>query len=256
MKRITVYVCGYVKSGTTHLTRLLGDVMNCRTGGSLKSQDSKEPAAGGFDRPGPFEIRKGHFKIIDDYQTKAVKTAHIMNPDMLKSNQFVICLFRDPRDIAVSMSFYWKISVQTAVDQMITGTGHSRFCGNWGEYVTGWLQQVRKNRQVSWIRFEDLIESPETVLQKLSSIVGNFVKMSAIERAIERNQIDRVKERIKESGHLMPLGQEVNTRLVRNGTPGEWKKHIGPKLNRRVYSSFDGVMRLLDYGFEVDYKDE
>lgn len=247
MNQQIVYISGFPKSGTTHLTRLLGDTLNCPTGGSIKSQDKNEPAAGGFDRESNIIVRKGHFKIIQDDQKKAVIKPHLMNPDLLSHNEYVICLFRDPRDIAVSMSYYWGITVQAAVNQMIDGNGHSRFCGNWGEYVTSWLKHVRKNRQVNWIRYEDLMKSPEFTVERLLLFIARYIKMKDIENAIERNKIECVRERIKAGEDSPPLGKNLNLRLVRNGTPGEWRNHIGPKLNHRIYTSFDGVMKLLEY---------
>lgn len=61
-----IFVAGYPKSGNTWLTRLLGDALDCPTGGSMPQQDAVEIACEGNDRPGHYVIRKGHFVLLND----------------------------------------------------------------------------------------------------------------------------------------------------------------------------------------------
>lgn len=247
MSENTIYICGYPKSGTTYLTRLLGDVLNSPTGGSTPAEDKNEPATWKIDRPGNYIVRKGHFIVVDDRQNQAVVKPHRMNPRYLKSNQKVICVFRDPRDIAVSMSHYWGLPVDHAITQMRTGTGHCRLCGNWSVYTKGWVDLVKSNWQVTFTTFESLRLDTFMTLLSLCSFVGEDVSAKQIAGAVERNTVANTKKFVEENIDNIPLSLETNQRLVRRGETGEWRSHFDNGMNDTIWAYFGDMMRLLGY---------
>ena len=65
-RKIPIYVIGYPKSGTTWLTRMLGDLFECPTGASIAAADDSEIATEGADRVSDYVVRKGHFVFTED----------------------------------------------------------------------------------------------------------------------------------------------------------------------------------------------
>jgi len=90
--RTPIHVIGYPKSGTTWVTRLLGDALNSPTGSGV-CRHNAEPATEGWDRPGPYFILKSHFSQVD-------------RPAELTEQTKVLYVVRDYRDILVSSFFH------------------------------------------------------------------------------------------------------------------------------------------------------
>lgn len=90
--REELHVIGYPKSGTTWVTRLLGDALNSPTGSGTGNHRS-ELAAEGADRPGPCFVLKSHFSKAD-------------KPDHITSNTKIVYVWRDYRDVLISSFFH------------------------------------------------------------------------------------------------------------------------------------------------------
>jgi len=135
MQKKVIYVCGHPKSGNTWLTRLLGSVLNSPTGGCMPSQDGKEIATEGQDRTGDYFIRKGHFTFTDEGDC-LVPSPHKMNLKYL-TNEKIVFIVRDPRDICVSGAYHWNTSPEDFLGRMIRGKVAN--VGRWDDYwiVTG-----------------------------------------------------------------------------------------------------------------------
>jgi hypothetical protein len=111
-----IYILGYPKSGTTWLSRLLGDVLDSPVGALRPEFNDKAIATEGQGRKGKYRICQGH----------AVPVAGVdcLLPNLNQfgyehvTNEKVVIMWRDPRDILVSAAHHWDRSLDEILDCM------------------------------------------------------------------------------------------------------------------------------------------
>lgn len=215
--RVPIYVAGYPKSGTTWLTRLLAQALNSPSGASIPELDAGEPATEGWDRPGNYVVRKGHFLPHKGSGKTAVTKPHRIDVD---AEFTAVCLVRDPRDVAVSMAAYKGWSLHAA----ITGMTHGGIFGlpAWAEYIALWLAVALERSSVVMTRYEDLLDNPVLNLRRIISSIGMEVDREAILQAVHDQEIGRKRRQVERRGDEMPGGKLLNQALLRKGTAGQW----------------------------------
>ncbi len=222
---MTIYVAGYPKSGTTWITRLLGDVLRCKTGGSLPAEDKKEIAAEVYGEDSHIMIRKGHFVLMDTVASLPVIKPHRLQwKGLHEPSHKVVLVVRDPRDIAVSGAHHWKVSVDSFLQDMIKGTNGMRTMGPWFVFMREWLAKYKEFDAVI-VRYEDMLQgadSLEKLLNDLRFIVNNQMIAEAYERQSFQNRVID----IIQNGHNYNLGRAFNLRFMRKGVAGDWRNHF------------------------------
>ena len=247
--RKTIYVAGYPKSGTTWLTRLLGDALNCPTGASIPAHDATEPAAGGWDRPGPYIVRKGHY-WLESYagDEPVVPAAHRLR--FAKLTDPVVFIVRDPRDIAVSAAHFHSRSIETVVDRMISGSSYN--LPAWNMYAHQWMAFLRsyaqpKELRACFVRYEDLLHSPVHRLRFVLSQIDTGVEPWRIRTAVVRQSFHHVKKQVASHGDKMPGGKALNQKLLRKGQIGDWRGQLTGEPLRKLEGAFGETMKELGY---------
>jgi len=221
---MTVYVAGYPKSGTTWITRLLGDVLSCKTGGSLPAEDKKEIATEVYG-DADITVRKGHFVLMDTVASSPVIKPHRLQwKGLRKRNHKVVLVVRDPRDIAVSGAFHWKVSASSFLTDMIKGTNGMRTMGPWNVFMREWLEKYKKFDAVI-VRYEDMLQGP-VVLEKLLNDLRFVVVNTTIAEAYERQNFKNRVIDVIQNGHNYNLGKSFNTKFMRKGVAGDWRNHF------------------------------
>lgn len=246
MKR-PFYVAGYPKSGTTWLTRLLGDALGCPTGASLPRDDAEEPAAEGKERPGPFVVRKGHFLLTDREGGPFVPSAHRMTWRNWNGEPIVF-IVRDPRDVAVSLLFYRRRGLlKDVVEDMAGGAFRLE---PWQDYAASWLDAPLPR---ALVRYEDLLADGEGEITRVLIELGVKVPAGRLARAVERQSFAARKAWIREHGDRLPRGRAWNLRFMRRGVAGDWRNHFTGELAREAERHFGPVMRRLGYTEDADW---
>ncbi len=221
---MTVYVAGYPKSGTTWITRLLGDVLSCKTGGSLPAEDKKEIATEVYGDTN-ITVRKGHFVLMDTIASLPVIKPHRLQwKGLRKRSHKVVLIVRDPRDIAVSGAFHWKVSVSSFLMDMIKGTNGMRTMGPWNVFMREWLAKYKKFDAII-VRYEDMLQGTEFLEQLLNNL-GFVVAEKKIAEAYERQNFQNRVVDIIQNGHNYNLGRAFNLRFMRKGVVGDWHNHF------------------------------
>lgn len=248
-----IYVAGYPKSGNTWFTRLIGDALNCPTGGSLPKEDEREIATERDNRWNrSCVVRKGHFVLSDDPAITAVQRAHRMNWQGIRSSEHrVVFVMRDPRDIAVSAAHHWNIPVDSTLRNMTMGTNNFRAVGPWKKYVETWMERWEKF-VCTPVRYEDMLKGPETLLSLFASL--NFVVNEEDTIAAYKRQSfsNRVKD-IEERGHQYKLGKEFNRKFMRKGIAGDWRNHFTRELAFDAETVFGDLLRFFDYESDANW---
>lgn len=241
-----VYVAGYPKSGTTWITRLLGDALDCRTGGSMPSEDRNEIATEGHDRNPHMTVRKGHFVVSHEPTANPVTHAHRLNWKGLRPAEHrVILVVRDPRDIAVSGSYHWRVSISRFINDMIRGTNGLRRIGPLCVYMKAWLEMYEKFA-VPIVRYEDMLESPRPLARVLEQI-GFDLSAKRIREAYDRQSFKKRREHIMRRGQNYNLGKDFNLRFMRKGIAGDWRNHFNRAEAFETEAHFGDLLRYFNY---------
>lgn len=242
MDRQIVYVSSYPKSGSTWLTRLLADTLNCPSGGSMPSEDAKEIATEGQDRPGPYIIRKGHFRLDEADFGLVVPHPHVMAYKQLE-NEKIIFLVRDPRDICISGAYHWRQTPEQFLDRMIAG--NVARCGRWDEYVEGWLRIL-----------DDLVAIDKCCIMQYEELIKDsacyylMIKLTNIDVNPSKNEVDAALNRQSFSTRANKLDnneQEMKRNNMRKGIAGDWRNHFTPAMNDKMWIEFGQTMARLGY---------
>lgn len=240
----TIYVAGYPKSGTTWLTRLLGDALDCPTGGSTPKQDKTEPATEGKDRPGEYIIRKGHFMLFEGKTDVTVPSPHKLAWKNLTEDEFVVFLVRDPRDIVVSGAHHWKVSPEVFLSWMCRGTNGVRLFGPWRRYINRWLDV---NFTYFITSYELLKKDEMKVLISLFNAMSLPYDQDFVSEAVDRQEFAKRKRDIEKFGEHYPLGRTFNMRFMRKGVVGDWKTVFTEEMNKKAQKHFGTLLETFGY---------
>lgn len=248
-----IYVAGYPKSGTTWLTRLLGRALNSRTGGCMPQLDDTEPATEGLDRPGPWVVRKGHFALLDERGSEVVPREHVLSWRNLTHGR-VAFIVRDPRDIAVSASYYWSSgrsrerNLAMFIEQM--GTGKRFNLPPWQDYVGGWLE---RRFDFSLVLYEDLLSNTHGEAMRVLCEMGLSPSPQAVAKAVDLEQFSHRREDVETTQDRLVLGRKYHLKLMRKGIAGDWRNHFTPDLAELAHRFFGPAMLRLGYIKDEDW---
>jgi hypothetical protein len=95
-----IIISGYPKSGNTWLTRLTAQLVGCPVEGFWTQPQNKDRAIEGAERISKYSCFKSHhsFPLLKDSFQKFGKNR----------SKKIIYIVRDPRDVAISASFFYK----------------------------------------------------------------------------------------------------------------------------------------------------
>jgi hypothetical protein len=225
------------------LTRLLGDALDCPTGGSTPEEDGNEPATEGRGRPGPWTARKGHFVLLDSVGGPAVPAPHKIAWRNL-SDERVVHIVRDPRDVAVSAAFYLSQSVREFLPQFLAGEQWPHL-GTWAEYVESWLDAPFAHVLTS---YESLHRGRAGEVRRILAEARLPVDEERVVRAWERQSFARRRAWEEEHDERPVFGRAWNLRFMRKGIVGDWRNHLDGEMERAVRERFGPTMERLGYG--------
>lgn len=247
--REVIYVTGWPKSGCTWLTRLLADVLNCRCGGATPGKDVKEMATEGWDKPAPYTVRKTHFMLVDEPENPVVPRAHRLNWKKM-TNERVIHIVRDPRDIIVSTAHYFEIGIREAIDMVAHGWEMPIENMGWNDYGALWT----KLPFVCQTSYEALSENAPYEMSLLLWAANLPIHTDRIKDVVERQSFDSRVQHIKDHPEqyertLKPGmgGDEYQLFFLRSGKVGDWRNHLSRKDAKIIHSHFGLMMKQLGY---------
>lgn len=234
-----IYVAGHPRSGTTWLTRLLGDALNCPTGGTLPEYDRTEPATEGQGRPGPFVVRKGHFELIDE-SGPVVPRPHFLNYKRL-DGEGVVFIRRDTRDVICSVRHYWQMpDIETAIVNMAKGTT----VRNYARYMNAWLAATFDFVETDYAA---LWNDTEGEITRIVEELGERADAKRMPGVLERQSFEARKRHAEQFGDTLPLGKAYHIRFYRRGGPGGWKEQFSRRDGRLCQQYFGNIMTTLGY---------
>ena len=281
MNKNIIWIASYPKSGNTWIRSILCSLFYTKDG-SYSFEDLKNIYL--FDSPHNYyflkELNKqlydklNEIEIISKYRIKAQQLyneknevrffkTHSANINFKnypytneKLTKGVIYIVRDPRDIAISYSEHFKISIEETItklqkeDNIMLTSNKSRyitFLSRWDYHIASW---EKINVPKLFIRYEDLIEKPiQTTIQIILFIKNNlkvdsYFSDKKILNSLSNTSFSILKEKEIKNGFSEAM---KGTKFFRNGKSNQWKKILQSNNQKLIEKEFYTTMKKYNY---------
>ncbi len=255
---INIIINGYPKSGTTWLTKLVGDLLDCPVKGFWQYGDDYLTTTG-TERVSTFACYKSHH-TYEELQ------------DQLDDHTKLIYIVRDPRDIVVSGAYHFsflplrvksllrriiksptkRMKASHVLDKLISLSkrksmmiglvnGQSQYqlkwmSRSWQEHITAF-----KDKKVFILRYEDLLEDTAEECRKTLSFLDYELSDDQLDHIVKNNTFESQKQQYIESQDYF------NTRLLRKGKQQQWRDELTPDQVTRITQP--NLSLMLHYGY-------
>jgi hypothetical protein len=162
----------------------------------------------------------------------------------------IVYLVRDPRSVVLS-EYRWQQRRRVApgpFDRFVRDfvDGRTNAWGSWDAHVTAWLASpAAETDRCLVVRFEDLRADPERQVRALANFLGIDASDAAIERAVENNRLERMRE--KEDGGVILADSRNDVRFVASGAVDAWQQQLDPELAENISAAFTANLDRLGY---------
>jgi hypothetical protein len=243
-----VFVVSYPRSGNTWTRFLLGNLLHP-------------------DDPATFtniESRVAEIYFNPDHVLRGLP-----RPRLLKSHEAfhpnyprVICIVRDPRDVAVSF-YHHNVKARNIPDTYPMDEFIPRFIraefdpwwGSWADNVTSWIKMREGRETFLLVRYEDMKDDSQRELLKIATFLqkAGFRNVAAsaeeLAKAVERSSPERMREleklAAKQYAQLKQTRQDKP--FVRSAKAGGWKSALSPESVALIEKDWGAVMQDLGY---------
>lgn len=275
MKKI-IWITSYPKSGNTWMRFLIANYFFNKSkefNFNIIDYIKKFTTEAGYD------IKDKPPKDLKDISKKWVKIQRdweIINGDVvflknhnanieIEGTQFldemstlaIIHIIRDPRDLVISASNFWKKDYDWVINKICNANNNIMYGsknnydlevhGSWKTNFISWNKTKSKLPYIL-IRYEDLIDNCEkeftSVVSFLSKIIGFSPDEQQIKFSIENSQFNQLSLNEKKYGFKeVSKGQS----FFYQGTSGQWKRYLSAKQVFKIEKSNYEEMKMLKY---------
>ncbi len=241
-----IIIAGFPKSGNTWLTRLLSDALDYPVMGI---DDAIPLSAERQERHGAGLIRQLHLAPIHSSEPRFVASRYSLNVDQ-HDGEKVIHLYRDPRDVAVSVGAYWELGDMPRVVREVVATGSRPLWGTgWPEYMMKWrtTDMPHIDSRYEWLHDDTALE-----IRRLCDWMGLRIA-KPLDEVIRRNMLETKREAIKataDSASHLPHGKHAQLMLLRAGRVGDWRTVFNEAACTAAHDCFDDW--LIELGYEAN----
>ena len=155
-------------------------------------------------------------------------------------------VIRDGRDVAVSY-YFWsghnnKESFSDFVEKHIFAD-NSLFPGGWHHHVNSWLEHQCDEKMLI-VRYEALVHSSVSELQRISKFVDLHRSDTAIETAIRRSSLTVQQADFR---NYKPFEEK---KVGVKGAPGKWMEFFDDELNDYFWQVAGDIMEKFGYKYK------
>lgn len=201
-----IYVTGHARSGTHWLLRLLWDIV-----GQYDMQ-SDEMVVGEHDIIHTHHLaRQGNFKVA--------------------------YIYRDPRDVIVSVMHFWR---RNSLAETLHPANDTSPIGTWKAKQELWFDRLKAD---CYVRYEYMHRDLPLQIQRLRDDLG-LVQVTDSRLLLKRHEFKTMRQ-----AHWM-AGRDQAVRAMRKGIAGDWRNHFDRRNAKEVHDRLWSWMSRL--GFEAD----
>ncbi|MGI8889635.1 MAG: sulfotransferase domain-containing protein [Chthoniobacterales bacterium] len=253
-----IVVVGYPKSGCTWATRLVAELAGCPVAGFWRSE-KKEIAVEGAERISDFRCYKSHHQLME------------LGFSPNDSENKVIYILRDPRDLVISAANYFQFdrfprlaAFFRALPQGGKLYRHTLYpllvredhrLARMTEAVLHGSASVHNWVRISWsehwrpyaeaglpiIRYEDLLAHPEEEAVRILEHLGIERTAAEITRAVTKQSFSQKKEELRRSG------ETGRAKFLRVGKSEQWREKLPVELQRRFAAELGPELARWNY---------
>lgn len=162
-----------------------------------------------------------------------------------------IYIMRNPLDMLLSYARHYGMTQEQAAEAIGRSdnanspdqTNTWQFLGSWSEHVKTWTEASAF--PVLTLRYEDLLEDPETHFAKALDFLGVPVEAERLEKAIRFSSFKELKKQEETTGFTEKSPN--SERFFAKGEAGQWKDELDPALVSRVRREHKRMMKKHEY---------
>ena len=194
-----------------------------------------------------------YFKVHDSFFTKSNNKQPIVN---CKNCSGVVYILRNPLDVAVSMSYFFKWEIDYCVNFLLDDNAAlcssrkrqtmqvRQFLGNWAHHVNSWTNQKRV--PVLVIRYEDLLENPFLNFNKLVKFLNIKTNETIIRRAIDNSSFKKLQKKENLEGGFTEKPYKCKN-FFRSGKSGEGIEKLNRYQIDELIKKFSKTLKKYNY---------
>jgi hypothetical protein len=245
------FIVSYPKSGNTWTRFLIGN---------LVYEDGVDFANINERVPDPEALSKRFLKRLP--RPRVLKSHQPFDPRYER----VICIVRDPRDVALS-KYHFDVKtgeikenfpIQQYIASFLTGKV-TREYGSWGENVGSWLAASRNSKKFQdgnflLVRYEDMIDDAEGELFRVARFLHIEPTPGRIANAVARSSADAMRRLEKVQSHKWSSTRKTrqDKPFVRAAKAGGWTTELPEACAREIESAWGSLMKELGYELGFD----
>ena len=273
-----VWLASYPKSGNTYLRALLSGYLFSKDGNfdfALLRNISQFPDKVFFE--GLNINLNNNSEVAENYinvQTKLNKGKNTIqffkthsafckinghNFTDLQNTLGVIYIVRDPRNVVISQSHHFSLSIEESTNLIINNNrsigsnGSQTFLGSWNFNLNSWRQFKDK---FLLIKYEDLVEKPEQTFLKIINFLERLLSVkykidnNKLKKTIQTTRFEKLKELEKKIGFPENVfDQKTNDKIefFNLGPNSDFLKLIDETNRNKIEKAFKKEMQELSY---------
>jgi Sulfotransferase domain len=252
-----VYLVSYPRSGNTWTRFLLANLLNPNDPATFTNIESR---------------------VAEIYFNPDHALRRLPRPRLLKSHEAfhpnyprVICIVRDPRDVAVSF-YHHNVKARNIADTYPMDDFIPRFIraefdpwwGSWADNVTSWIKMREGRDTFLLLRYEDMKEDSPRELVKIARFLQkagfNNIDDSPekVVQAVQLSSPERMRELEKQAaGKYAQLKQTRQDKpFVRSAQAGGWKSVLSAGSVALIERDWGAIMKSLGYPLAHNLQEE
>lgn len=162
-----------------------------------------------------------------------------------------IYVIRDPRDVAVSMTHHFGLTLDQAVAMLANPEASTamddrnvqQFYGTWSDHVKSWTDQPAQGLHV--IRYEDMHQRPRTAFGEVVRFLGLPPDRKRLDKAIRFSSFKVLQNQERQAG--FKERSSFAEAFFRAGRPAQWKTVMAAHQAEAIAAAHGEVMQRYGY---------
>jgi hypothetical protein len=162
-----------------------------------------------------------------------------------------VYIMRNPLDMVLSYARHYGMTHEDAVERIThpenanlpTEANVADFLGTWEAHVRSWVKYAPWPQLV--LRYEDLLDDPETHFAKVLDLIGVPVDPERLRRAIGFSSFDVLSKQEEETGFIEK--PKESEKFFGKGQKDQWKTDLDPALADIIRDKLGTTMKRYGY---------